>query len=488
MNSVHMKKLGLILLMLMSIPVLGQNNKKPNVIFIMADDMGYGDPQCYNPASKIPTPNMNRLAEQGMRFTDAHSASSVCTPSRYSFVTGKYAWRSDLKREVLWSTYNDPLINKDEVTIADMMQSHGYATAVVGKWHLGINFLKNQGYEYVQAKDWHEKGVEGVRDVNFMNPSYGGPNDLGFDYFFGSGAGQNMEPHVFIENRYTFGLPKIWREKGQATKEGISASEVHEGWMIEGWDDTTIGPTLTEKSLAFIEENANNDKPFFLYLPTVAPHRPCTPADFAKGKSEAGERGDMVYEFDWTVGQVMAKLEELGIEENTILIVSSDNGGTPTSDDGKDYGHHSCGDLRGFKASLFEGGHRVPFIVRWPDRVSPGTQNDQLVSIMDIYPTLSEILQDEEDEIMDGISFLSLLEDASAKSQRDEMVHHTYSGDYAFRSQSWKFIPKRSPEDGSWTYMLFDLENDPYEKKDLALDRPEITTALKEKLQQVINQ
>ncbi|HUH46501.1 MAG TPA: sulfatase-like hydrolase/transferase, partial [Arenibacter sp.] len=236
------------------LPLTAQTNLgKPNVIFIMADDMGYGDPKCYNAESKIPTPNMDKLAQEGMLFTNAHSASSVCTPSRYSLITGKYAWRSDLKREVLWSTYNDPLIGKSEVTIADMFKSMGYATGVVGKWHLGINFMKNQGFGFVQAKDWHEMGLKGSRDVNFMNPSYGGPNDLGFDYFFGSGAGQNMEPHVFIENRYTVGLPTIWREKDQPTKEHISAKEVHEGWMVEGWDDTEIGPTLTEKSLQFIE-------------------------------------------------------------------------------------------------------------------------------------------------------------------------------------------------------------------------------------------
>lgn len=252
-------------------------SNQPNVIFILADDMGYGDPKCYNPESKIPTPNIDQLAKEGMMFTNAHSASSVCTPSRYSFITGKYAWRSNLKREVLWSTYNDPLIDKTEETVADMFKSNGYATAVIGKWHLGINFMKNNGFSFVEGKDWHEKGLQGTRDVNFMNPSYGGPNDLGFDYFFGSGAGHNMEPHVFIENRFTKGLPTVWREKGQPSKKGISAKEVHEGWMVKGWDDTEIGPTLTEKSLKFIEINAMAKKPFFLYLPTVAPHRPCTP-------------------------------------------------------------------------------------------------------------------------------------------------------------------------------------------------------------------
>lgn len=428
---------------------------------------------------------MNRLAEEGMRFTDAHAASSVCTPSRYSFITGKYAWRSDLKREVLWSTFNDPLIDKSETTLADMLHAEGYTTAVVGKWHLGINFLKNKGFEYAEAKDWHESGVKGTRDVNFMNPSFGGPNDLGFDYFFGVGAGHNLEPFVYIENRYTLGLPKIWRNTDQPSKEGISAREVHEGWMIEGWDDTKVGPDLTQRSLAFIEENARLNKPFFLYFPSVAPHRPCTPAAFAKGKSKAGERGDMVYEFDWAVGQIMEKLEELGIADNTLLIVSSDNGGTPVSDDGKDYGHKSCGDLKGHKASLYEGGHRVPFIVRWPGKVAPNTVNNGLVSIMDIYATTAEILE-LTSPAGDGISFLPLLTDKDAVSARKFMVHHTYSGDFALRYGKWKFIPKRSGKDGTWSYELYDISEDVYETVNLADRMPEKTAELQKRLYQLI--
>lgn len=458
---------------------------QPNVIFIMADDMGYGDPTCYNPESKIPTPFMDQLAKEGLKFTDAHSASSVCTPSRYSIITGNYAWRSDLKREVLWSTYNDPLIDQSATTIADLFKSEGYATAAIGKWHLGINFLKKQGFRFVEAKDFHEKALQGTRDVNFMNPTYGGPNDLGFDYFFGSGAGHNMEPHVFIENRYTYGLPTIWREKGQPTQEGISASEVHEGWMIEGWDDTAIGPTLTEKSLDFIEKNAKADQPFFLYLPAVAPHRPCTPPGFIKGKSQAGERGDMVAEFDWMVGQVMQKLDELGIRENTMLMVSNDNGATRVSDDGQDYGHKSCGPLKGFKASLTEGGHRVPFIVSWPATIRPGTESDELVSLMDLYATCAEILDAPAPE-GDGISFLHLLTRPDLRSRRTRMVHHTYSGHYALRDGPWKFIPSRSAKDGSWSYQLYNLDHDPYEKTNLAERHPEKIEALKEVLEEMI--
>lgn len=460
---------------------------QPNVIFILADDMGYGDPGCYNAESKIPTPNMDRLAQEGMLFTNAHTASSVCTPSRYSFITGKYPWRSYLKKEVLWSTFNTPLIDKSEITIADIFKSKGYATAVIGKWHLGINFLKKKGFSFVKGKDWHESGLQGTRNVDFMSPSYGGPNDLGFDYFFGSGGGHNMEPYVFIENRYTKGLPTIWREKDQPTKEGISAREVHEGWMVQGWDDTTIGPTLTKKSLDFIETNAQSKKPFFLYLPTVSPHRPCTPPDFIKGKSQAGVRGDMVAEFDWTVGQIMRKLEELGIRENTLLIVSSDNGGTPTSDDGKDYDHKSCGDLRGHKGSLYEGGHRIPFIVSWPSNVKAKTQTNELISVMDLYATFLDLM-DLSDIKGDGISFLQILKDEKAKSQRTQMVHHTYSGKYALSYRNWKFIPSRSEKDGSWSYELFNLSEDPFETENLSEQIPEKVEELDSMLKSLINE
>lgn len=459
---------------------------KPNIIFIMADDMGYGDPEVYNPDSKIPTPNMNELARKGMVFTDAHAASSVCTPSRYSFITGRYAWRSRLKSEVLWSGYDDPLIDKDEATVADILRSAGYATAVVGKWHLGINFQKPTGVDFVKPKDASGSGASGTRDVSFMKPTFGGPNDLGFDYFFGFASGHNLEPYAFMENRYTVGIPNVWREKGQSTKPGISAREVHEGWMVPGWDDTAIGPTLTEKALQFIEDNASNNRPFFLYLPATAPHRPCTPPDFIKGKSQAGERGDMVAEFDWMVGRVMKKLDELRISDNTLLVVSSDNGGTQTSDDGNDYGHASCGKLKSYKGALHEGGHRIPFIVRWPAVVKAGTTCNGLVSIMDLCATYSEILGLPAPQ-GDGISFLHLLKNPKAQSKRTQLVHHTFSGQFALRDGNWKFIPVRSSNDGHWRFELYDLANDPYEKVNLADSKPELVKSFRKTLDALIN-
>ncbi|MCS3556134.1 MULTISPECIES: arylsulfatase [unclassified Sphingobacterium] len=440
---------------------------KPNIIFIMADDMGYGDPQCYNEKSKIPTPNINKLAQGGMLFLDAHSASSVCTPSRYSVINGKYAWKSTLKKEVLWSGYDTPLINSDEVTIADICKKAGYQTAAIGKWHLGVNFLKQTGYSFVVPKDYHEEGLKGTKNVSFTTPTYGGPNDLGFDYFFGILGGQNMEPYAYIKNRYALGNPNQWRGANKPTVPGTSGLEVHEGWMVQNWTDTAIGPTLTQETISFIEKSALAKKNFFIYYTPVAPHRPCTPSSIAKGKSQAGDRGDMVFELDWSIGQIRDKLKELGIEKNTIIIVTSDNGATKVSDDGNDYGHKSCGELKGYKGSLHEGGHRVPFIVYWPDVIKAGAISKALISNLDLMATVSEIIGEPLQSGKDSESFANVLRNEHSSRHRKELIHHTYSGQYAMRIENWKLIPNRE-ENGDWTYELYDIKSDPTEMKNLS--------------------
>lgn len=459
------------------------NSNLPNVIIIMADDMGYGDPGCYNPESKIPTPNMDKLSEQGVRFTDAHSPASVCTPSRYGLLTGKYAWRSRLKKSVLWSGYDDPLIDKDETTIADIFKNAGYSTAVVGKWHLGMNFLRKNHIDFVQPKTYHEKGLDGTRDVDFSRPIYNGPNYLGFDYAFLSAAGHNMEPFCYIENDFTLGIPDIWREAKDTLYPGVSAVEVHEGWMVKGWDPRKIGPDLTTQATDFIknsfEENPN--KPFFLYLPTVSPHRPCTPPDFIKGKSMAGERGDMVAEFDWTVGEIMKTLDSLGISENTLLIVTSDNGATPTSDDGKDYGHKSCGNLRGFKGGLYEGGHRVPLIIRWPIEIESIQVNNKLVCLTDIFATVGSIISEESNKF--GEDSYNLLPAITKNEEvRDNLIMHDYGGNFAIRNNDWKLILRGNTSVASKE--LYNLEKDTREQDNLIDEYPEIAEMLETLLDQ----
>ena len=442
---------------------------KPNLVIIMADDMGYGDPRCYNSESKIPTPNIDQLAAEGMLFTDAHTPSAVCTPSRYGLLTGRYAWRSRLKKEVLWSGYDDPLIFPEQSTLASLLQRHGYATAVVGKWHLGLNFMEKQGNRFVTTKSHHEKGLQGIRNVDFTLPAFGGASKLGFDFSFLSAAGHNMPPHCFIENDYTVGDPTIWREAKTPSVPGISGSEVHEGWMVPGWDDREIGPELTKQAAAFIRNQAG-ENPFFLYLPTVAPHRPCTPPDFIKGKSEAGDRGDMVAEFDWTVGEIVEALDQAGVAENTILIVTSDNGATRTSDNGQDYGHKSCGDLRGFKGGLHEGGHRVPFVLRWPARVEGGVENSNLLCLTDIFATMANLVGDTIHRPTNEDSFNQLAAILENQSVRPSMVHHDFGGHFAIRQGSWKLITRAKMK----PMELYDLSKDPAESQNLIESHPEM--------------
>ena len=464
---------------LLSTICMDANARNPNIIIIMADDMGYGDPHCYNPESKIPTPNMDKLSEQGMRFTDAHTSASVCTPSRYGLLTGRYCWRSRLKKSVLWSGYDEPLIPTSRATLASVLKKNGYTTAVIGKWHLGMNFLRKQRITFVEPKDHHFSGKNGTEDVDFNSPIYNGPNYLGFDYSFVSAAGHNMEPHCYIENDYTYGMPNVWRAAKDTIWTGVSAVEVHEGWMVKDWDDREVGPDLTKKSVEFIKNAYKKDKskPFFLYLPTVSPHRPCTPPDFIKGKSMAGERGDMVAEFDWTVGEIMKTLDSLGISENTILIVTSDNGGTATSDDGKDYGHKSNGnELKGFKGGLYEGGHRVPLIIRWPKAISNDEVNNGLVCLTDFFATFSRLVGNEScsENGEDSFDMLPLL--LENKEIRKSLVMHDYDGNFSISKNEWKLILRGNPS--TVKNELYNLKNDLGETNNLIEKYPEIANEL----------
>ncbi len=298
---------------------------KPNIVYIMADDMGYGDLSCYG-ATKIQTPNIDKLASEGIMFMDAHSSSAVCSPSRYSVITGRFCWRSWLKKWVLGGL-GSPLIEKERMTIADLLKKHGYATAVVGKWHVGL------GWQYMDGAEEHHRWPR-FDEVDYSKPLTHCPNDLGFDYYFGIAGSLDMVPYCFIENNQTVGIPNIPKEP--------LYQQQRKGLMVEGWKDEEVDITFAKKACDFIDRSVEEEpnRPFFLYLPTSAPHRPCDiQPDFVKGKSGAGDRGDMVILFDWVVGQVMNKLKELGLKNDTLIIVSSDNGARLTCYNGKDYGH-----------------------------------------------------------------------------------------------------------------------------------------------------
>ena len=401
---------------------------KPNIVYVMADDMGYGDLGCYG-AARIPTPQMDRVAERGIRFTDAHSSSAVCTPSRYSVMTGRYCWRSRLTSGVLGGL-GAPVIEPDRLTVASMLKRHGYRTAAVGKWHLGLRWATRDGSPLQNPDAWEVDGF----DVDYGRPFGGGPRELGFDRFFGIAGSLDMPPYCFLEDDRSVGIPAVEKHPYNPQQ--------RRGLMVHGWRDDRVDVTFAEQAVRFIEESHGAGEPFFLYLTPSAPHRPCVPPDFVRGKSSAGLRGDSVMLVDWMVGRVVETLERLGIADDTLLVVTSDNGGRLTDFTGRDWGHKTNGDLRGQKADIWDGGHREPLVAAWPRRIPAGATCDGLVCLVDLLATCAEIVGEEPpaDAAEDSISFLPLLEGREPQAPRRDVVHHSMDGMFALRSGPWKLV------------------------------------------------
>jgi len=450
----------------------------------MADDMGYGDLGCYG-ARKIQTPNMDRLARSGIRFTDAHSSSAVCTPSRYSVLTGRYCWRTSHKEWVIWG-FEPPLIEPGRQTVASLLKEHGYATAAIGKWHLGLEWSTVDGC----------RPLEDGTNVDYAAGIRGGPKDLGFDTNFNITGSLDMAPYCFIKDNFTDGIPSV--EKYPYLPQQIK------GFMTPGWQDDQVDIIFTRKAVEFIDNHAadNPDKPFFLYLtPSAphrpltpsAPHRPCVPPEFIKGMSQAGPRGDMVALVDWMVGEIDAALARHQLVENTLVIVTSDNGARETDFYGNDYGHRSCGNLRGQKADIWDGGHREPFIARWPRIIQPGSTSNQLICLSDLLATCAKILNVElaDDAGEDSFSFLSELDGSSdGRPIRPAVVHHSGDGMFSVREGKWKLIlglgsggfshPQRMvPGPGEPDGQLYDMEADYQETENLWDEKTELVNHLK---------
>jgi len=458
------------------------SGRLPNIVFIMADDMGYGDVRCYNADSQIPTPNMDALAKQGMRFTDAHSPSAVCTPTRYGVLTGRYAWRTRLKKGVL-DGFSQPLIAPDQITVAQLLQKHGYRTACIGKWHLGVGWQSKDGSSISSSKD--------VEHVDFSKPLTDGPKQHGFDYSFVTAACSTVDPpYVFIENNRCTALPTAQMVK----KTRVTTFGSRSGPMVPGWSNETVDPTYVEKAKGFIKRHRANysNRPFFLYLPLSSPHAPWLPPDFVKGKSHTGPRGDLVVLVDWCVGQVMKAIDELGLADDTLLIATSDNG--PRI--GKQ-GHKSSGPFRGYKSHIWEGGHRIPFIARQPGKIKPGTTSDELICLIDLMATSAAIVGSvlPANTGQDSFNILpALLGEKSDKPVREALVSHSSKGIFAIRQGRWKLIfdTKGSggwvdpgdgkPKPGS-PGQLYNLAEDPYERNDLWEKHPEIVERLTKLLQ-----
>ena len=383
---------------------------KPNIVYILCDDLGYGDVHCFNPQrGKIATPHADRLAGQGMSFTDAHSGSSVCTPTRYGILTGRYAWRTHLQSGVLGGE-SKALIARDRLTVPAFLQQHGYATAGIGKWHLGMTLP--------DAKHL----ADAIQD---------GPTTRGFDEFFGISASLDMPPFAFIENDH-------YTEAPTATKQWI-----RKGPAAPGFEAVDVLPALTRKAVESIGRHAAGGKPFFLYLPLNSPHTPIVPTKEWQGKSGLGAYGDFVMETDWALGQVMDALDKAGIADKTLIVFTSDNGCSPAAGVGnlEKQGHFPSANLRGYKSDIWDGGHRIPFIARWPGVTKPGNTCGQLVCLTDLLATCAEILGEKlpDNAGEDSVSILPLLK-GQDRPVREAVVHHSIDGMFALRQATAKLV------------------------------------------------
>ena len=444
-------------------------NTLPNIILIMADDMGYGDPGVYNADSKVPTPNIDRIAREGIKLTDAHSPSAVCTPTRYGVLTGRYAWRTDLKKGVLWG-YSPNMIDTARVTVASLLKEKGYHTGGVGKWHLGLGNADSTDY------------------FADLSP---GPLDHGFDYYYGIPASLDMQPYVYFENETVVETPTA-EVAFSAHRRQDGGGFWRAGPMAPSFKHIDVLPVTAEKSVAYIEQQAGTDEPFFLYVPLSAPHTPWLPNDEFMDTSGAGYYGDFAVEVDWSVGEILEALDRLDIAENTLVIYTSDNGAHWYPDDIEHFGHSANRHLRGQKADIWEGGHRVPFVVRWPAQIAAGLESSETMTHTDLLATFAELVGANllEDAGEDSYSMLSVWKgETPDESIRPSTIHHSLDGMFAIRKGDWKLIEGRGSggftqparievQAGEPEGQLYNLAEDPSESNNLYLERPEVVTEL----------
>lgn len=420
----------------------GAEAARPNIIFILADDLGYGDIGAYKKQpSKIPTPNVDRIAQEGIRFTDAHSPSSVCSPTRYALLTGRYAWRSSLQQGVV-PPWGAPLLKKEQMTVAEMLRDKGYTTGLVGKWHLGLDWPTKDGQPAAAGEDR-------LSNVDFTKPFGGGPLDHGFDRYFGVDV-PNYPPYCFLDGNKTVGIPTL-PDTGRA--DGFNRP----GPMLPGWKLVDILPELNRQAVRFVDESAKSGKPFFLYYALTSPHYPVVPAKEFQGKTSVGDYGDFVFQTDWCVGQILEALERNGVAENTLVIFTSDNGPEITGevdpgvyDRVQIYKHHSLDGLRGAKRDLWEAGHRVPFVARWPARIKPGSVTEETACHVDFMRTAAAIVGSELPENMaaDSHNLLPVFTgEGYAAPVREATVHHSGSGRFAIRQGDWVLIAHVTGDD-----------------------------------------
>ncbi len=450
----------------------------PNIVYILTDDMGYGDVQCLNPErGKIPTPHMDQLAADGMIFIDAHSGSSVCTPTRYGIMTGRYSWRTTLQRHVL-SGHSEPLIPTTRSTVASLLKGQGYNTACIGKWHIGMKLPTNDG----KAANRHFKNVDWKGVISE------GPIQLGFDYYYGIAASLDMPPYIYIEND---------RFVGECTTQ--KAFPRRKGPAHADFEAMGVLPQLSRKSVEYIRQQRAN-QPFFMYIALPSPHTPIVPSKDWKGKSGMGEYADFVMQTDHVIGQVSDAVDAAGLGENTIIIVTSDNGCSNQAGfrNLKSHGHYPSAQYRGSKSDLWEGGHRIPFIVRWPKGIKSGTFSDQTICLTDLMATAADLsgAKMPKNAGEDSVSFLPAFRGNPIQTKRNGVIHHAIDGHFAYRQGKWKLClargsggwtrpnEKAAAESGTPAAQLYDLEKDPGETTNRYASHPEVAKRLLKLLQE----
>lgn len=449
-----------------------KESRIPNIVYILADDMGYGDVSALNENCPFQTPNFDAIAENGVVFCDAHASSAVCTPSRYSILTGRYNWRSRLKSEVIGG-YSAPLIEEGRTTVASMLRENGYHTAAVGKWHLGMNFAKGPDFE-------EKMDYSACPDVDYSAPIADSPITKGFEYYYGISGSLDMPPYIYIENDRFTALPD------HVTK-GTGMGYFREGPTAPDFVHEEVLDHLTDKALEVIERY--KDAPFFLYFALPAPHTPILPAPQFRGKSHTNAYGDFVLHCDHVVGRVRRKLRELGISEHTILVYTSDNGCSPAANYPEllAAGHNPSYIFRGTKADIYEGGHRVPLLIEWADQMPRGKVCKETVCLCDLMATMADILHIDlkDDEGVDSVSNLPVWIDPESGAVRTDLVHQSIDGSLSLRMGKYKL--EMCPGSGGWSspkpgqepensprFQLYDLSQDIQERTNLIEEYPEL--------------
>ncbi|MBM3883128.1 MAG: arylsulfatase [Verrucomicrobia bacterium] len=470
----------------------------PNILLILADDLGYGDVGCYNDRAKVPTPHLDRLAREGMRFTDAHSPATVCTPTRYSLMTGQMAFRVPRGGSVFTGVGGPSLIAPERLTLPEMLRDHGYATACIGKWHIGLTFFDKQGQPIGGG------GVEAVERVDYSRPIQGGPIEHGFDRFFGTACCPTTDwLYAFVDGDRVPVPPTGKIDKSKLPKHPY-AGDCRPGLIATNFPMEEVDLVFLEKSQRFLEQHIRRtpNQPFFLYHAAQAVHLPSFPAPRFKGQTQAGPHGDFIHELDWIVGELLATLERLGVADRTLVVFSSDNGPETTSviHMRADHDHDGARPWRGMKRDQWEGGHRVPLIVRWPGRVKPGTTSHQLASLTDVMATCAAIVGADLPPAAaeDSYNLLPVLLGLDTAPIRPYLLQQAFGGAryLAIRRGHWKYLDHRGS--GGNNYLnpglepfarpdttpdapgqLYDLATDPGETTNLYFERPDVVKELK---------